>query len=126
MRRKYCGKESPGRFCSRACWDAVEGFDSALKAERSVEFTDKHEANLAEWADGVRVGKKELPQLSTAALLALVNRDYRLPAILVWSECGKSQSWIGKRLGMDRSVVSRAHSHALQIATTQCDRQTQA
>ena len=123
MKCEYCGKDGAGRFCSRDCWEAVEGFDAALKAERSVEFSGKHESALAEWVDGVRIGKRELPPLSRAALLALVNVDYRAPAIVIWASEGKTQKWIGKQIGLSGQRAGYIHAMALQVLQAQPDTQ---
>jgi hypothetical protein len=115
MKCEYCGKESPGRFCSRECWEAVNGFDEELKAERSVEFTEKHEANLAEWVDGVRVGKQDAPPLTMAALVALADRDYRLPAVVAWAAERRTQEWIGNRLGISHQYACRLQALMWQV-----------
>lgn len=119
MKCEYCGGESPGRFCSRECWDAVNGFDEKLKAERSVEFRDKHEPALAEWVDGVRVGKRELPPLTIAALVALADRDYRLPAVVAWASERRTQRWIGNRLGISQQSACMLYSVARQVSQDQ-------
>ena len=124
MKCEYCGKESPGRFCSRDCWEAVEGFDAALKAERSVEFSGKHESALAEWVDGVRLGKQDAPPLSMAALVALADRDYRLPAIMAWASARRKQTWIGEQLGIRQETVSYLYKQSTQMLLAQREAKT--
>lgn len=114
---KYCGGivasgvGPHGRYCSKACWDAVDGFDKRLKTERlegKVPFDcARHESDggagmeaMFDRLDGTE--PKYDPKLDLAEVFRAASEIHPLlPSALVLLGQGMTQARAAAKVGLD-------------------------
>lgn len=105
---KYGRESADGKYCSRACADAVHGFDNARESDgrhraAAVELEAVPAPEPAAGDDGsLEKARLALEEMDRASAI-----DKRLPDILLRIKNGETQEQVAKRWGVDRSVVAK-------------------
>ena|GEM_PF-2462647 len=99
---KYGRESADGKYCSKACADAVHGFDNAMESDgRHRHAPVEFDAMPApDHADGADDGALEKVRLALDEMDRASAIDKRLPDILLRIKNGETQEQVAKRWGM--------------------------